>query len=244
VVEGQTVPVISRAIAAYTAAFALRPDWENIRYNRGTALLGRALLSLEEAADLDAAIADLSAVIDLLPRNSAPLINRGIAYYQRNGAGDAAAAAADFSAALALDADNPMSYYHRALALLRTDGDWETDMQTAATLAPDDPSIANGLCWGYSVSGQPDLALPACEAAVAVDPTGASLDGRAIAYAQLGRYAEAAADLEDYLGWVMRTYPDLYSKYRGPEIETWIARLRNGETPFDTTTLAALRRGE
>jgi tetratricopeptide (TPR) repeat protein/transcriptional regulator with XRE-family HTH domain len=244
VVEGQTVPVISRAIAAYTAAYALRPDWENIRYNRGTALLGRALLSLEEAADLDAAIADLSAVIDLLPRNSAPLINRGIAYYQRNDAGDAVAAAADFSAALALDADNPMSYYHRALALLRTDGDWETDMQTAATLAPDDPSIANGLCWGYSVSGQPDLALPACEAAVAVDPTGASLDGRAIAYAQLGRYAEAAADLEDYLGWVMRTYPDLYSKYRGPEIETWIARLRNGETPFDTTTLAALRRGE
>jgi tetratricopeptide (TPR) repeat protein len=149
VVEGQTVPVISRAIAAYTAAYALRPDWENIRYNRGTALLGRALLSLEEAADLEAAIADLSAVVDLLPRNPAPLINRGIAYYQRNGEGDAAAAAADFSAALALDADNPMSFYHRALALLRTGGDWETDMQAAAALAPGDPSVANGLCWGY-----------------------------------------------------------------------------------------------
>jgi tetratricopeptide (TPR) repeat protein/transcriptional regulator with XRE-family HTH domain len=244
VVEGQTVPVISRAIAAYTAAYALRPDWENIRYNRGTALLGRALLSLEEAADLEAAIADLSAVVDLLPRNPAPLINRGIAYYQRNDEGDAAAAAADFSAALALDADNPMSFYHRALALLRTGGDWETDMQAAAALAPGDPSIANGLCWGYSVSGQPDLALPACEAAVAVDPTGASLDGRAITYAQLGRYNEAAADLEDYLGWVMRTYPDLYRKYRGPAIESWIALLRDGANPFDAATLATLRQGE
>lgn len=246
VVEGQTAPVITRAIAAYTAAFKLRPEWENIRYNRGTALLGRALLSLEEDADLAAAIEDLSAVIALAPRNPAPLINRGIAYYQRNGEGDADAAVADFTAAVALDADNAKSYYHRALALLRARADarWLADMQQAAALAPDDPAIDNGFCWGYGVSAQPELALPSCAAAVAADPTGASLDSRAIAYGQLGRYAEAAADLEDYLGWVKRTYPDLYPKYRGPQVEDWIAALRAGENPFDAATLAALRQGE
>ena len=88
------------------------------------------------------------------------------------------------------------------------------------------------------------MALPACAAGVAGDPTGASLDSRAIAYWQRGRYAEAAADLEDYLGWVKRTYPDLYPKYRGPQVEGWIAALRDGENPFDAATLAALRQGE
>lgn len=67
-------------------------------------------------------------MIALLPRNPAPLIDRGIAYYQRNDTvavtvtntvTDAAAAVADFSAAIALNPDNAMSYYHRALALLR-----------------------------------------------------------------------------------------------------------------------------
>lgn len=246
VVEGQTAPVISRAIDAYTAAFALRPDWENIRYNRGTALLGRALLSIDEAADLDAAIADLSAVVALLPDNPAPLINRGIAYYQRNGDGDVAAAIADFDAAVALAPDNVLAYYHRGLARLRAADDetWLADMQKAAELAPDAPSIANGLCWGYGVTTKPQAALPACDAAVAADTTGASLDSRAIVYGQLGRYAEAAADLEDYLGWVKATYPDLYPKYRGPRVEEWIATLRSGDNPFDAATLAELRQGK
>jgi tetratricopeptide (TPR) repeat protein len=159
---------------------------------------------------------------------------------------DAAAAVADLSAAIALDPDNAMSYYHRALALLRARGDdsWLADMQQAAKLAPGSPYVANGFCWGYGVSGQPEQALPYCDAAVAADPTGASLDSRAIAYGQFGRYAEAAADLEDYLGWVKHTYPDLYRKYRGPQVETWIAALRAGTSPFDVATLAALRRGE
>lgn len=245
-VEGQTAEVITRAIAAYSAAYELRPDWQNILYNRGTALLGRALLSEDEDADLAAAIADLSTVADLLPRTPAPLINRGIAYYQRNDPGDVAAAAADFSAAIALDGDNAMSYYHRGLALLRArqDAAWEADMERAAQRAPTNPYVANGFCWGYGVSGQPEQALPHCDAAVAADPTGASLDSRAIVYGQLGRYAEAAADLTAYLGWVQRTYPDLYQKYRGPQVESWIAALRGGQNPFDAATLAALRQGD
>lgn len=245
-VEGQTAEVITRAIAAYSAAYELRPDWENILYNRGTALLGRALLSEDEDADLAAAIADLSAVVDLLPRDPAPLINRGIAYYQRNGPGDVAAATADFSAAIALDGNNAMSYYHRGLALLRArqDAAWEADMERGAQLAPANPYVANGFCWGYGVSGQPEQALPHCDAAVAADPTGASLDSRAITYGQLGRYAEAAADLEEYLGWVKRTYPDLYRKYRGPQVEDWIAALHGGQNPFDAATLATLRQGD
>ena len=42
---------------------------------------------------------------------------------------------------------------------------------------------------------QPELALPNCDRAVELDPTGASHDGRGIALSQLGRYEEALARL-------------------------------------------------
>ena len=52
------------------------------------AISNRRLLSLDERDDLDAAIADLGAVIERQPQRVDPLLNRGIAYYQRNGAAD------------------------------------------------------------------------------------------------------------------------------------------------------------
>uniref|UniRef100_A0A7C1FJG2 Helix-turn-helix domain-containing protein n=1 Tax=Caldilinea aerophila TaxID=133453 RepID=A0A7C1FJG2_9CHLR len=243
-VQGYTVQSLSNAIYHYTKTLELQPDWENARYNRGTALLGRALLSLNEQPDLDAAIADFNAVVRRYPNRVDPLLNRGIAYYQRNNSEDLDAAYRDFSRVMTLAPEDPRSYYHRALVEIRRNNpNWVADLEAAWQLAPDFAPIQNAFCWGYGTAGEAETALPYCDAAVALDSTGASFDSRAIALAQLGRYAEAAADLRAYLAWVQKEHPSLYAKYRGPRVEGWIKALERGENPFTADELALLRRG-
>lgn len=243
-VQGYTVQSLSNAINHYTKALELQPNWENTRYKRGTALLGRALLSLNEQPDLDAAIADFDAVVRRYPNRADPLLNRGIAYYQRNDAEALDAAYRDFSRVTTLAPEDPRGYYHRALVEIRRNSPaWVADLEEAQRLAPNFPSIQNAFCWGYGTAGEAETALPYCDAAVALDSTGASFDSRAIALAQLGRYAEAAADLRAYLDWVQAEHPSLYAKYRGLRVEGWIEALERGENPFTADELALLRRG-
>jgi len=245
IVRGHTPQVLTEAIEHYSAVLALRPDWDNARYNRGTAYLGRGLLSLDERDDLDAAIVDLSAVIERQPHRVDPLLNRGIAYYQRNGDGDQPAAIADFSRVVDLQPEQYQGYFHRALAAIRI-GDaatWQADLARVREVRPDYAAAHNALCWGYGTAGDPGSALPYCDAAVAADASGASLDSRAIVLGQLGRYAEATADLRAYLAWVDDTYPLLFAKYRGPQVEQWIEVLDMNENPFTPDVLEALRKG-
>jgi tetratricopeptide (TPR) repeat protein len=242
-VRGIEVPVLGDAIGHFDAALALKPDWENLRYNRGTNYLGRALLSLDEDVDLAAAIADLSAVVQKQPRGVDPLLNLGIAHYQRNEPGDQAAAIANFDRVIALAPEDFRGYYHRGLARIRNGGEegWSADLLQARTLAPQGTAADNGLCWGFALAGEAETALPYCDAAVAADPTGGSFDGRAMAYSDLARYAEAVADLKQYLLWVQSEYPELYAKYHGPEAEGWIAALEAGENPFTDAVRNELR---
>ena len=128
-VRGLEVEVLSQAINHFTQALVFQPDWENLLYNRGTVYLGRALLSLEDKADLDAAVDDLTLVIGRQPQRVDPLLNRGIAYYERNGPGDAAAAASDFGQAILLAPSDYRGYYHRGLAKIRAESsDWAADL--------------------------------------------------------------------------------------------------------------------
>lgn len=244
-VNGYNVQNLTDSIYHYTNTLALQPTWENARYNRGTSYLGRALLSLDERADLNAAIADLDIVIARRPQRIDPLLNRGIAYYQRNSESDLNAAHADFTRAIELQPSDYQGYYHRALVTIREGNKtaWLSDLTRVAELAPAYAPARNALCWGYATEGDATQALPHCDAAVAADSTGASLDSRAIALAQLGRHAEAATDLHAYLEWVRADFPDLYEKYRGPRVETWIAALERNENPFTLATLDALRKG-
>ena len=118
---------------------------------------------------------------------------------------------------------------------------WSEDLLKAKALNPQNPSIDNGLCWGYALDGDAQGALPYCEAAVAADPTGSSFDSRAIVYSDLGRSADAVADLKQYVLWVQSEHPELYAKYHGPEAETWITALEADENPFTAEVRAALR---
>jgi tetratricopeptide (TPR) repeat protein/transcriptional regulator with XRE-family HTH domain len=242
-VRGLEVEVLSSAIDHFSQALTLKPDWANLLYNRGTNYLGRGLLSLDESADLDAAIGDLSAVVERQPLGVDPLLNRGIAYYQRREPGDSAAALGDFSRVISLAPEDYRGYYHRGLARIRDGGadGWREDLLKAKALSPHSPSIDNALCWGHALDQEPKLALPYCEAAVAADPTGSSFDGRAIAYSDMGRTADAAADLKQYLVWVQSAYPELYAKYHGPEAEDWIMMLETGENPFTPEVRQELR---
>jgi tetratricopeptide (TPR) repeat protein len=242
-VRGLEVEVLSAAIDHFTQALALKPEWaENVLYNRGTMHLGRGLLSTDERADLDAAVTDLTAVVARQPQGVVPLLNRGIAYYQRRGEGDLAAAIADFSKAVTLAPEDHRGYYHRGLAKIRSGATgWSEDLLKAKALNSQDPSIDNGLCWGYALDGEPQVALPYCEAAVAADPTGSSFDSRAIVYSDLGRNSDAVSDLKQYVLWVQSEHPDLYAKYHGPEAESWIRALEVGENPFTLEVRASLR---
>ena len=98
-----------------------------------------------------------------------------------------------------------------------------------------------GSAGGTRLTASPQTALPYCEAAVAADPTGSSFDSRAIVYSDLGRTADAASDLKQYVLWVQSEHPDLYAKYHGPEAESWITALEAGENPFTSEVRAALR---
>ncbi|MFN8464791.1 MAG: tetratricopeptide repeat protein [Caldilineaceae bacterium] len=242
-VRGLEPDVLTAAIDHFTKALALKPEWAaNVLYNRGTTYLGRGLLSPDERADLDAAVTDLTEVVARQPKGVVPLLNRGIAYYQRRAEGDLAAAIADFSQVIALAPDDYRGYYHRGLAEIRAGGArWSEDLLKAKVLNPQDPSIENGLCWGYALDGDAQAALPYCEAAVAADPTGSSFDSRAIVYSDLGRTSDAVSDLKQYVLWVQSEHPGLYAKYHGPEAEGWIATLEAGENPFTSEVRAALR---
>ena len=245
-VHGLEIDVLSQAIDHFTTALTYQPTWENLLYNRGTLYLGRSLLSPQDQGDLDAAIDDLTAVIERQPQRVDPLLNRGIALYERRLAGDLAAANVDFGRAIALAPDDYRGLYHRGLVKIRAvdepwAADWDADLQAAAQLQPAEPSIQNGLCWGYALAGDVQAALPYCEQAVAGDSTGSSYDGRAMAYSQLGRYPEAAADLEHYLTWLKKDRPGLYNKMHGTEAEVWLETLRQGRNPFTAQVRADLR---
>jgi tetratricopeptide (TPR) repeat protein len=246
--KGGKVADLERAIGYYSQALRLNPQLYDALYNRGTLWLHRSYLleagSAEITTSLDAAIADLTETQRVRPRYASAYLNRGIAYYERNQPNDQRLAVLDFNEVIALNPRNERGYYHRALARIRADEgeDWEADLRQTLAITPSYASVYNAFCWGYALAQQPEMALPHCDQAAALDPSGSSQDGRGIALAQLGRYEEAVTSLDAYLDWIRTLQPPtLYGRLRGPQVEGWIAALEWGENPFDEETLAALR---
>lgn len=255
--QTKTVTSYDQAIAYYSEALKRNGQLFDAYYNRGTVYLKRAaLLPLADPAirqNLDRAITDLTHVLNVRPKSLEGHLNRGIAYYERNQAGDLASAIADFDQMISRNAQaavpdanaDAYAYFHRGLAHVRMGNheDWIADFTKTLTLQSEKYGDAlNGLCWGYALDQQPDLALPYCDQAVVRDQTGASRDSRGIVYAQLGRNDEAIVEFNAYLTWVKSLQPETaYVRYRGPVVETWITQLESGENPFTPATLAALR---
>ena len=176
-------------------SFFCVPRWVNARYNRGTANLKQFYQPEGTAEDLDAAIVDLTWVVGKRPSYADAFLNRGIAYYERNGPGEcrwsrvtSIRPSSNLDRAVELSSGENRALFNRGLARLRRgDDNWADDF--AAILADDPESAAahNALCWGHALGQQPEQALVHCDRAIELGLTDTVYDGRGIALAQLGR---------------------------------------------------------
>jgi tetratricopeptide (TPR) repeat protein/transcriptional regulator with XRE-family HTH domain len=240
-------PDLDGAIEAYSQALAAQPALVSANYNRGLALLRRG-----RSGDYARAVDDLNRAIASLPGDAGLFTNRGAAYLHLAGAPAeapelqpeeaVARAIQDFDRAIALDPGMVQAYFNRGLAYVRQDdkGHWLPDFEHVLSLEKDHAGAANALCWAFALERAPEIALPYCERAVVLNPTGASRDSRAIAYAEAGRYSEAVADLERYLLELQAQAQDAYQR-QGPARQEWIRALKSRQDPFDQATLDRLR---
>ncbi|NJN82058.1 MAG: hypothetical protein HC802_07090 [Caldilineaceae bacterium] len=83
--------------------------------------------------------------------------------------------------------------------------------------------------------------MTACARAAEMDDPGPTHDSVGLAYAQLGRLDEAAAEFEAYLVWLSTQPGPLYLRNNGPLIEEWIGALERGENPINAEVLESLR---
>ena len=139
--------------------------------------------------DLDTVIANYTEAIERWPDLMSAWNNRGVAYFQREAAGDLPRAEADFRQSIALNPRFSSAVLNLALVLLEQDPGQLAEvlslLEDAERLEPDSAGIQNGLCWYLSLSGDPEAALPHCDRAVKLDPSGYSNDSRGLTLALL-----------------------------------------------------------
>ncbi|MBI5649371.1 MAG: helix-turn-helix transcriptional regulator [Chloroflexi bacterium] len=132
----------------------------------------------------------------------------------------------------------PEAYLNRGVAYLRqNDPRWRADLDRARALNANDASLA--LCWAHALDKQPAVALLDCGAAVRANPR--AREARAIAYAQLGNFTDAANDLEKFNAWLAQQPEVLRARY-GTSRAEWMQMLKAGQNPIDDAGLEKLRR--
>ena len=156
--------------------------------------LGDARLGL---GDTEAALSQFEAALELDPLSAQALQRLGDTHLIR---GDLNPAIAHYRMALKQRADLPASSQNLANSLRVTGqyGEAITVLERAVTHAPDDIELLNHLAFALAAAPQSDLrsgarALDFAERAAAAEaqPGVATLDARAVALAELGRFAEA-----------------------------------------------------
>jgi tetratricopeptide (TPR) repeat protein/DNA-binding XRE family transcriptional regulator len=216
------------AIQAYTDALMLDDSLEVARNNRAIAYLKRLA-----PGDAQAAIEDLSRFLETQRDDPAALNNRGSAYFFLGGKENARRALEDFNRVVALAPDDLAGYYNRGLARIRLDqgAEWRADLHAA--LEGEHPQAAVALCWGYSLSEEPQAAVGYCRQAAEGGDAG-SWENLGVALARNGQFAEARVALE-----MFRATPQGAAK--AEELERWMTSLDQARDPFDAETLRRLR---
>lgn len=170
------------AIANYTEAIRLNPDYALAYNNRGFAH--------HNLGNSQRAIADYTRSIEL--DNPEPYLahyNRGIVYAE-NGQHDAAIA--DFTEAIGYNPRDPKIYYNRGNAKSFS-GDTDgaiADYDAAIQIDPQYPNAYNNRGWNHYLKGDLQRALADCEQAITLDPQFAD------AYHSRGAVHEAMDDLD------------------------------------------------
>ena len=139
-----------RAIADYSRALELAPEYVAAYYNRGLAYAGQG--------DYDRAVADYEQALEFAPENAKAYYNRGTAYVRR---GDYDRAIADYDKVLELDPENAGAYNNRGAAYVGR-GDYDTaiwDYDKTLELAPRDAAAYYNRGAAYAGQGKHDRAI-------------------------------------------------------------------------------------
>ena len=145
-----------------TAEAADTPAWAALN-NRGN--------NRQESGDIEGAIDDFTAAIELAPDEIAPRYNRGNA---RSLEGDLDGAIADYSDAIALDPTFAPAFQRRGLTRQRK-GDAAAalaDLDEAVRLAPDEPSALGERAALRALRADFEGAVRDCELALSIAPKG------------------------------------------------------------------------
>jgi tetratricopeptide (TPR) repeat protein len=201
------------------------------------------LESQDVKPDLDQVIAYYTEAIERWPEMISVLNNRGLAYLHRASVGDLERAEADFRRALTLNPAYVPAAVNLAISLLQQDPDNLEEalalLEGIVDIKPDSVVALNALCWYTSLAGRPEEALPHCDQAVELDPSGFSNDSRGLALALLGRYEEAAQEFQLFLEKLRSEDMEAYQRFVTSR-EAWIDMLVGGQNPFDQATLQSL----
>ena len=185
-----------RAIADYTQAIRLKPDYALAYYNRGTAKV--------ELGQYFAAIVDLDTAIHLKPNYADAYVGRGIA---KGKLGQYLAEISDYDTAIRLKPDYALAYYNRGSA--KGKGSKHSaaiaDFDTAIRLKPDyvDAYVGRGIA--KTRIGDYFAAIANFDTAIRLKPNDAeAYVGRGFVRARIGDYFTAIADFDT----VIRLQPE------------------------------------
>jgi len=104
--------------------------------------------------------------------------------------------ALDRAIAAAPAADHLLSLRGQIRAAVGDEAGARSDFAAIRDLDPNDPDVANSVCWGQAIAGfDLEQALADCDRALSAGEA-AYIDSRAMVLLQLGRYAEARAEYE------------------------------------------------
>ena len=176
-----------RAIAAYTEAIKLDPDYAPAYLSRGWTYYGQS--------DYKQAIADYNQAIELDPNYAYAYNDRGIAYYHQ---GDYERAIADYNKAIELNHD-PLSwpYNNRGLAYAGLGDNKQaiTDYTKAIELDPGYVKAYNNRGEAYADLGDYEQAIADFTKVIELDSNYApAYNSRGLAFNELKEYASAISD--------------------------------------------------
>jgi len=180
------LPDLPQALAAYTRALELDPDYAKVYNNRGITYWGLGEYAL--------ALADLTCALELAPDLTEVYSNRGSTYHAL---GKYDLALADYTRALELAPDLAIAYNNRGLTY-RALGEYDLALAAytrAIELDPDLAEVYIGRGITYWGLGEYALALADFTHALELNPEYAwAYNSRGYTYAALGEYVMALAD--------------------------------------------------